>query len=225
MTREETKKILRIMYDCFQNFRPTPTDIVEIAEVWEMMLADYTYPQISVALKSYILSNTSGFAPTIGQLVELVHSVSKPQELNEMEAWSLVSRAIRNSGYRYTEEFLKLPAIIQRAIGTPEQLHIWATDEEYNETVVMSNFQRSYRLVLMQKEENAKLPAEAQNLLSNNENPARIEMQDRISQLSAAFEEKSRLMIEGKEKKERVVNDSVMDTVHAELEKIKAMNI
>ena len=223
LTKEETKKILRIMCNCFQNFRPS--NIAETTEVWEMMLADYTYQQISVALKSYILSDTSGFAPTIGQLVDMVHSVSKPQELNEMEAWSLVSMAIRNSGYRYTEEFLKLPAIIQRAIGTPEQLHIWAIDEDYNETVVMSNFQRSYRLALMQKDESAKMPTEVRNLLSNNENPARIEMQDRIKQLSNAFEEKSKLLIEGSEKKERVVDDSVMDTVHAELEKIKAMSI
>lgn len=223
MTKEETKKILYIMYNCFQNFRPK--NIVETTEVWEMMLADYTYQQISVALKSYVLSDTSGFAPTIGQLVDMVHSVSKPQELNEMEAWALVSKAIRNSGYRYTEEFLKLPTIIQRAIGTPEQLHIWAIDEDYNETVVMSNFQRSYRLVLMQKDESAKLPVEAQNLLSNNENPVRIEMQDRIKKLSNVFDEKSKLLIEGTKKKERVVSDSVMDTVHAELEKIKAMNI
>lgn len=223
LTKEEMKKIMRIMCNCFQNFRPS--NIAETTDVWGMMLSDYTYQQISVALKSYILSDTSGFAPTIGQLVDMVHSVSKPQELNEMEAWALVSKAVRNSGYRYTEEFLKLPVIIQRAIGTPEQLHIWATDEEYNETVVMSNFQRSYRLVLMQKDESAKLPTEAQNLLSNNENPARIEMQGRINQLSAAFEEKSKLLIEGSKEKERVVNDSVMDTVHAELEKIKSMSI
>lgn len=222
MKREETVQIIRIICDCFVNFKPN--NLSETVDVWNMMLWEYTYQQISVALKSYILSDTSGFAPTIGQLVDMVHSVSKPQELNEMEAWSLVSMAIRNSGYRYTEEFLKLPAIIQSAIGTPEQLHIWATDEEYNETVVMSNFQRSYRLVLMQKDESAKLPTEAQNLLSNNENPARIEMQDRIKQLSNAFDEKSKLLIEDREKKERVVDDSVMDTVHAELEKIKAMS-
>ncbi len=218
MTREETKKILRIIYNCFPNFRPD--NIVETTEVWELMLADYTYPQISVALKSYVLSNKSGFAPTIGQLVSMVHSISKPQELNEMEAWSLVSKAIRNSGYRYAEEFLKLPEIIQRAVGTPEQLRIWATDEDYNETVVMSNFQRSYRLVLNQKDETMKLPGEAQRMISANENPARIEIQDRIRQLSAAFEERGRLLIEGSEQKERVVNDSVMETVHAELKKI-----
>lgn len=218
MTKEETKKILRIMHNCFQNFRPS--NIVETTEVWEMMLADYTYQQISVALKSYILSDTSGFAPTIGKLVDIVHSVSKPQELNEMEAWALVSKAIRNSGYRYAEEFLKLPTIIQRAIGTPEQLHIWATDEDYNETVVMSNFQRSYRLVLNQKDETMKLPGEAQRMISANENTARIEMQDRIRQLSAAFEERGRLLIDGSKQEERVVHDSVMETVHAELKKI-----
>ena len=218
MTREETKKILRIIYNCFPNFRPD--NIVETTEVWELMLADYTYPQISVALKSYVLSNKSGFAPTIGQLVSMVHSISKPQELNEMEAWSLVSKAIRNSGYRYAEEFLKLPEIIQRAVGTPEQLRIWAIDEDYNETVVMSNFQRSYRLVLNRKDETMKLPGEAQRMISANENPTRIEMQDRIRQISAAFEERGKLLIEGSEQKERVVNDSVMETVHAELKKI-----
>ena len=184
------------------------------------MLSEYTYPQISVALKSYVLSNKSGFAPTIGQLVSMVHSISKPQDLNEMEAWALVSKAIRNSGYRYAEEFLKLPEIIQRAVGIPEQLRIWATDEDYNETVVMSNFQRSYRLVLNRKDETTKLPGEAQRMISANENPARIEMQDRIRQLSAAFEERGKLLIEGSEQKERVVNDSVMETVHAELKKI-----
>ena len=205
MKREETVQIIRIICDCFANFKPI--NLSETIDVWNMMLSEYSYKQISVALKSYILSDTSGFAPTIGQLVDMVHSVSKPQELNEMEAWALASKAIRNSGYRYTEEFLKLPAIIQRAIGTPEQLHIWAVDEDYNETVVMSNFQRSYRLVLMQKDESAKLPTEVQNLLSN------------------AFDEKSKLLIDGREKKERVVDDSVMDTVHAELEKIKAMSI
>lgn len=223
LTKEEMKKIMRIMCNCFQNFRPS--NIAETTDVWGMMLSDYTYQQISVALKSYILSDTSGFAPTIGQLVDMVHSVSKPQELNEMEAWALVSKAIRNSGYRYTEEFLKLPAIIQRAIGTPEQLHIWATDEDYNETVVMSNFQRSYRMTLLSKTENMKLPSDVQRMISANENPNRVEMQDRIKQLSNAFDEKSKLLIEGREKKERVVDDSVMDTVHAELEKIKAMNI
>lgn len=223
LTKEEMKKIMRIMCNCFQNFRPS--NIAETTDVWGMMLSDYTYQQISVALKSYILSDTSGFAPTIGQLVDMVHSVGKPQELNEMEAWALVSMAIRNSGYRYTEEFLKLPAIIQRAIGTPEQLHIWATDEDYNETVVMSNFQRSYRMTLLSKDENMKLPSDVQRMISANENPNRVEMQDRIKQLSNAFDEKSKLLLEGREKKERVVDDSVMDTVHAELEKIKAMSI
>ena len=77
----------------------------------------------------------------------------------------------------------------------------------------------------MQKDESAKLPTEVRNLLSNNENPARIEMQDRIKQLSNAFDEKSKLLIEGTKKKERVVDDSVMDNVHAELEKIKALSI
>ncbi len=223
MTRDETKKIIRIMCDCFPYFKPN--NISEIIDVWNTMLSEYTYTQISLALKSYVLSDTSGFAPSIGQLVDMVHSVSNPQELNEMEAWTLVSGAIRNSGYRYAEEFLRLPDTVQRTVGTPEQLHIWATDENYNESVIMSNFQRTYRMVLMQKGNSKKLPTEAQKMLSVNENPARIEMQDRIKRLSDMFDERSKLLIEGSKKNDHEVNDSVMEQVHAELARIKSIDM
>lgn len=223
MTREETKKIIRIMCDSYPNFKPI--DLAETIDVWNMMLSEYTYSQISVALKAYVLSDTSGFAPSIGQLVGKIHAISKPQELNEMEAWALVSKAIRNSSYRYVEEFLGLPEEVQRAVGTPEQLRIWATDEDYSETVVMSNFQRSYRSELIRNETMSKLPENMQARISANENPARIAMQNRINSLAGELTEKSRLLSSGADQKEREVNASVMDNVHAELERIKAMDI
>lgn len=223
MEREEIKKIIRIMCANYPNFKPS--NLTETIDVWNMMLSEYTYSQISVALKSYVLSDTSGFAPSIGQLVGMIHSIEKPQPLNEMEAWALVSKAIRNSSYRYVEEFLKLPEEVQRAVGTPKQLRIWATDEDYNETVVMSNFQRSYRSELARNETMSKLPENMQVRISANENPARIAMQDRINSLAGELTEKSRLLSSENDQKDREVNVAVMDSVHAELERIKAMDI
>lgn len=223
MTREETKKIIRIMCDSYPNFKPN--NVSETIDVWNMMLSEYTYSQISVALKSYILSDTSGFAPSIGQLVGMVHSIEKPQTLNEMEAWAIVSRAIRNSSYHYVEEFLKLPPEIQRAVGTPEQLKIWAMDEDYNETVVMSNFQRSYRAQIVQNANMEKLPQQARTMIESNENQERIAMQDRINSLAISLMEKSRLLASGGGTEERKIDSAVMDSVHAELERIKAMEI
>lgn len=163
MTREETVKIIRIMVDSYPNYKPN--DISETVDVWQMMLEEYSYQDVSVALKAYILSDDSGFAPSIGKLVSKIHTMTEPQELNEMEAWSLVSKAIRNSGYNSVEEFSKLPPLTQKAVGLPSQLRTWALDETYNEEVAMSSFQRAYKAELKRHEELQKMPQSVRNLI------------------------------------------------------------
>ncbi len=165
MTREETKKIIRIMCDSYPNYKPN--NLAETIEVWTMMLEEYTYQQISVALKSYILADTSGFAPSVGQLVAKVQTFTQPQELNEMEAWALVSKAIRNSSYNSVEEYAKLPLTVQKAAGLPDQLRTWATDEKYNEQVAMSQFVKAYKIEVSKQEEFKKLPIGIQKAVQN----------------------------------------------------------
>ena len=165
MTREETVKIIRIMVDSYPNYKPN--DISETVDVWQTMLSDYDYNLVAMALKAYILSDTSGFAPSIGQLVSKIQTITKPHELSEMEAWSLVSKAIRNSGYNSVEEFAKLPPIVQNAVGLPDQLRTWALDENYNEQVISSNFMRCYRTELPRNEELSKMPEEIKALIDN----------------------------------------------------------
>ena len=164
MTREETVKIIRIMVDSYPNYKPN--DISETVDVWQMMLSDYDYNLVAMALKAYILSDTSGFAPSIGQLVAKIQTLTKPQELSEMEAWSLVKKAISNSAYDYVEEFHKLPTIIQKCIGSAYQLKCWALDEDFNEQVASSNFARSYRVMVARQEEYIKMPHEIKEVIS-----------------------------------------------------------
>lgn len=163
MKREETVKIIRIMVDSYPNYKPN--DISETVDVWHMMLEEYSYQEVSIALKAYILSDDSGFAPSIGKLVSKIHTMTAPQELNEMEAWSLVSKAIRNSGYNSVEEFEKLPPLVQKAVGLPSQLRTWALDEDYNEQVAMSSFQRAYKAELKRHEELQKMPQNVRRLI------------------------------------------------------------
>lgn len=49
MTRDETVKIIRIMCDCYPNYKPS--NLSETVDVWNMMLEEYSYSQISMALK------------------------------------------------------------------------------------------------------------------------------------------------------------------------------
>ena len=165
MTRDETVNIIRIMVDSYPNYKPN--NLSETVDVWHTMLSDYDYNLVSMALKSYILSDTSGFAPAIGQIVSKMHAITQPQELNEMEAWSLVSKAIRNSIYHAADEYAKLPQIVQKAVGLPNQLMQWAIDDNYNESVVSSNFMRCYRIELAREKEMSMLPEDARKIAYN----------------------------------------------------------
>ena len=166
MTRDETVKIIRIMCDCYPNYKPS--NLSETVDVWNMMLEEYSYSQISTALKTYVHSDTSGFAPSIGQLINKLHEVQSPQELNEMEAWSLVSKALRNGYYGAIEEFNNLPPLVQKAVGSPDNLRNWSqTDTNSIENVVQSNFMRSYRLVVNRENEIKKMPADVRTLIEN----------------------------------------------------------
>ena len=165
MTREETVKIIRIMVDSYPNYKPN--DISETVDVWQMMLSDYDYNLVAMALKAYILSDTSGFAPSIGQLVDKIKSITSPQELNEMEAWSLVCDALQNSGYNYAEEYAKLPPLVQKAVGLPTQLQTWALTENLNKDVVGSNFMRCYRIEVERQNEISKMPQNIRQMLEN----------------------------------------------------------
>lgn len=204
MTREETVKIIRIMVDSYPNYKPN--NISETVDVWHMMLSEYTYEQISVVLKAYILSDTSGFAPSIGQLVEKIQTITKPQELSEMEAWSLVSKAIRNSGYNSVEEFAKLPPIVQKAIGLPDQLKIWAIDENYNEQVASSNFMRCYRNELARNEELSKMPKEVKTLIDSiSKNSYSAQIEEKREDSIKSFTERKESEIKALEVKEEYV--------------------
>ena len=151
------------MVDSYPNYKPN--DISETVDVWQMMLSDYDYNLVAMALKAYILSDTSGFAPSIGQLVGKIQTLTKPQELNEMEAWALVCDALKNCGYNYAEEYAKLPPLIQKAVGLPSQLQTWALTENLNKDVVGSNFMRCYRIEVERQKEISKMPQNVRQML------------------------------------------------------------
>lgn len=135
-----------------------------------MILSDYSYKDVSVALKAYILSDVSGFAPSIGQLVSKIGMIRNKKELNEMEAWALVSNALRNGTYGSVEEFEKLPEIVQKAVGSPENLRNWAqTDVGSVENVIQSNFIKTYRAELSRKSNISILPDKLQKLMDNSD--------------------------------------------------------
>lgn len=158
MTRDETKKIIMIICATYPNFKPD--NLTQTVDAWHFFLSDYPYETISMALKAYVTGSASGFAPSASELIATARRPSELSELNDMEAWGLVSKALRNGTYHSKEEFEKLPINVQKAVGSPTQLYIWATDDGYNESVTMSLFQRAYKNVLSRNRDIEAMPPE-----------------------------------------------------------------
>lgn len=212
MTREETQNLLAMIQATYPNFNPP--DKTAAVNAWRMALSDCQWDDVQRAFAVYMRTNSSGFAPSPGQIMEKIMLLTSPQEMNELEAWTLVSKALRNSTYNSVEEFQKLPASVQKAIGRPEQLRIWAMDEEFNESVASSNFMRSYRMVIGRNQELRKLPLKIRTLIENlnqGDVTAKIETSDKST------------LIE--EKQEIKAIDRPVAIPNAAIEKLKAFGL
>ena len=173
VTRDETIKILMVIQAAYPNYKP-PDKTVAV-NVWAEMLSDIPYEKVSAAVKMYIQTDTSGFAPSVGDVRERVYDIfAKEDDLNETAAWSLVLKAIRRSTYYSEEEFSKLPPILQRSVSSPRQLKEWATMEDVDGktlTVIQSNFQRTFREEQRREHERNKLSQDLLKLMRPINNP------------------------------------------------------
>lgn len=163
MTREQIQDFLAMIQATYPNFNP-PSKTAAV-NAWKLALEDYEKKAVHMAFKLYMQTNTSGFAPVPGQIIDKINAMTQPQELNEMEAWSLVYKAICNSTYNSVSEFEKLPPLVQKAVGLPDSLREWAMTENLNHEVVMSNFQRAYKAELKRHDELQKMPQNVRQLI------------------------------------------------------------
>lgn len=133
--------------------------------VWYSLLKDFSYEDTSRAIQEVM--RTSKFKPTIADIIERIHANVTDEVMTEMEAWSLVRKAVSRSIYGSAEEFEKLPPACQKAVGSAANLRELAMmDEATVESVEQSHFVKSYRAITerTQREERAALPQHIQNL-------------------------------------------------------------
>ena len=166
MTKTEERQLLAMTQAVYPNYNPPSREAA--VNAWLMCLSEYDNNVVTAAFKAYMTTDTSGFAPSIGQLLDKLHLIQDPQELNEMEAWSLVSKALRNGYYGAVEEFNNLPPLVQKAVGSPDNLRNWSqTDVKAIETVIQSNFMRSYAAIVKREYEIKKMPADVRTLIED----------------------------------------------------------
>lgn len=165
MTREETKVLLKAISTAYPNYKIE--DLKETINLWHLMLGDFEYKDCSLSLQKYIMNDTSGFAPSISHIASGIHDIKEiisDEFPTETEAWDLVDKALSNGNYHAQEEYDKLPELIKKTVGSANMIKMWAqVDREELETVVQSNFMRSYRENVKRAKTINRMPTEIKN--------------------------------------------------------------
>lgn len=165
MTRDEFKVLVKSLKAVYT--QPSFIPDKHAFEVWYGLLGDLDYEICSKAIMKHM--QTVEREPTVASIRKQVASLQDTKgELNEMAAWQLVLKAMRNSIYHSEEEFAKLPPIVQKAVVSPGQLREWAMAEDVDGTwmnVTQSNFMRTYRAELAREREMDKLSPEIRRLM------------------------------------------------------------
>lgn len=165
MTRDEFKILVKGMKAIYaqQTFLPDK----DAFDMWFALLQDLPYKLANVAIQKHML--TEKFPPTPAEIREkAAQMIEVPEtEMSELEAWALVRKAIRNSGYHAQEEFDKLPEACREAVGNAANLEEWAKmDYEKVESVGQSHFIRNFRTAVLRIKEEQRLPEQTRKLIS-----------------------------------------------------------
>ena len=168
MTREETIKILAVLRGAYPAFYRdiTKQEAESTIALWMSMFDEEQYELVGAAVKAFIAGDNKGFPPSIGQVKERIRQITQPEEMTEQEAWALVSKALRNATYGSEEEFAKLPPEVQAVVHDPGQLRQWAmSPADTVETVIASNFMRSFKVKQKVNREFTALPTSVKQLM------------------------------------------------------------
>lgn len=150
MTISQTAQMMAILRAAYPRFYigMTDEDAEAALNLWHGFFADDDASLVSDAVKAFIANDTKGFPPSIGQIREKLDTINQAVngfELTPQSAWGLVKRAMKDSAYHSAERFAELPEVVREVVGSPSQLHDWAvSDDGVSESVLASNFQRSY---------------------------------------------------------------------------------
>ncbi len=169
MTKRETAQILGVMQVVYpDNFKNLSSDALQaLISVWSTVFADDPASAVQSAVMAHISASTDRFMPPPAVIKQRLVDIKIGDELTPAEAWQLAYNAAQRGLHNSKEEFDKLPPIVQRLVGSPNQLREWAMmDSTVIQSVVASNFQRSYVARAKTEREYMALPSSVRNTLS-----------------------------------------------------------
>lgn len=185
MDRAETLAIMTVLKTAYPGYYRDmkPREAENVVNLWAEMFRDEPAGLVAAAVKAHIAQDRKGFPPHIGAIKDAIVRLTAPPEsgMSELEAWNLVRRAIRGASMdectrtmrdgvlgppSAVEQFEALPEILRRLVGSPRQLADWELlPNDEIDTIIQSNFMRSYRARAEKERELLALPADVQQTM------------------------------------------------------------
>ena len=167
MTLQDVGQVMDVLTAIYPAFYSKQTDDerYNASVLWASLFEPYPVELVVAAVKGFVGTDTKGFPPVPGQILEKLRALTQPREMGEAEAWAMVKKACSNGIYGAQKEFEKLPPIVQKILGSPSQLRDWALcDTDELNTVIASNFQRAYRREVTRQRDYNALPPDVRAL-------------------------------------------------------------
>lgn len=184
MNKQEMAQIITVMQTNYPDDFRNMSDVALRAKIqlWHTQFKDDSYQDVMAAVMAHIATDTGRFMPPVGVIKAKLAEIRLPENLTESEAWGIVLKAMVGasmspSSRRFRDgvldpltsaerNFAEMPEIVQRIVGSPRQLAEWAAMEaETVQSVVASNFQRSYRIRAVKEREYLALPSEVRQTM------------------------------------------------------------
>jgi len=147
LNKSDTMKVLAVLEVSYpQHFKSlSQVQKNNMVNLWTKLFQHDNYKIVITAVEHHIMNDTKGFFPVIGAIREMMYQLNNLNEITEQEAWNIIRKAISNS-YTVRESFEAMPPLVKRIVGSASQLGSWALmDLNTVNSVVSSNFQRSYK--------------------------------------------------------------------------------
>lgn len=155
----QTLAVLRAAYPAFYS-RTKETDVEATIALWTRMFAEDDARIVGYALDDLIKTH-SGYPPDIAALKKRITEICAAvyDEPTDEDLWNMLVKATSNGFYGAEKEFEKLPKILQRYCGSPDQIREFAgMDSQEFRTVVHGQFLKQIGVIRDREAKSRSMP-------------------------------------------------------------------
>ena len=159
MSEQETLKILTVLRAAYPMFYRglKDGDAKAVVNLWQIQFAEDSYKDVSLAVHTLISTRTDTFPPVIGEIKEVLRSITHPEEIPSGDAWDMVMKCIKRGTVHAADDWSNLPADVRAAVSVDE-IKRHAENEEFNEGVEKSLFLKRWAVLRDRRRTEQQMP-------------------------------------------------------------------